>query len=41
MVKVKDFDFVFMVIDDNDLLREVCEMCREEWVMVNVVDILL
>ncbi|EAL20057.1 hypothetical protein CNBF3830 [Cryptococcus deneoformans B-3501A] len=38
-VKVKDFDLVLTAIDDNDLSREVCEMCREERVMVNVADI--
>lgn len=36
---MKDFDLVLTAIDDNDLSREVCEMCREERVMVNVADI--
>ncbi|WVQ86215.1 hypothetical protein IAT38_008383 [Cryptococcus sp. DSM 104549] len=38
-VKVKDFDLVLTAIDDNPLSQEVCEMCREERVMVNVADI--
>ncbi|WRT69142.1 uncharacterized protein IL334_006126 [Kwoniella shivajii] len=38
-VKVSDFDLVMTAIDDNDLSKEVCDLCREEKVMVNVADI--
>ncbi|WVW79443.1 hypothetical protein I302_101412 [Kwoniella bestiolae CBS 10118] len=38
-VKVKDYDLVMTAIDDNDLSKETCELCREEKVMVNVADI--
>ncbi|ODO06150.1 precorrin-2 dehydrogenase/sirohydrochlorin ferrochelatase [Cryptococcus wingfieldii CBS 7118] len=38
-IKVKDFDLVLTAIDDNDLSKEVCEICREARVMVNVADI--
>ncbi|KAK6906108.1 precorrin-2 dehydrogenase/sirohydrochlorin ferrochelatase [Kwoniella mangroviensis CBS 10435] len=38
-IKVKDYDLVMTAIDDNDLSRETCELCREEKVMVNVADI--
>ncbi|OCF35654.1 precorrin-2 dehydrogenase/sirohydrochlorin ferrochelatase [Kwoniella heveanensis BCC8398] len=38
-VKVKGFDLVMTAIDDNDLSKEVCDLCREEKVMVNVADI--
>ncbi|WVF65456.1 hypothetical protein IAT40_000184 [Kwoniella sp. CBS 6097] len=38
-IKVKDFDLVMTAIDDNDLSKEVCDLCREEKVMVNVADI--
>ncbi|KAK8843996.1 hypothetical protein IAR55_006789 [Kwoniella newhampshirensis] len=38
-IKVSDFDLVMTAIDDNPLSAQVCEMCREERVMVNVADI--
>ncbi|WWC91127.1 uncharacterized protein L201_006068 [Kwoniella dendrophila CBS 6074] len=38
-IKVKDFDLVMTAIDDNELSKEVCELCRKERVMVNVADI--
>ncbi|WWC63954.1 uncharacterized protein I303_106560 [Kwoniella dejecticola CBS 10117] len=38
-VKVKDFDLVMTAIDNNELSKEVCDLCREERVMVNVADI--
>ncbi|WVO15526.1 hypothetical protein L204_103185 [Cryptococcus depauperatus] len=38
-INVKDFDLVLTAIDDNDLSKEICEMCREARVMINVADI--
>ncbi|WWC73024.1 uncharacterized protein I206_106989 [Kwoniella pini CBS 10737] len=38
-IKVKNFDLVMTAIDDNELSKEVCDLCREEKVMVNVADI--
>ncbi|WWD21350.1 hypothetical protein CI109_105834 [Kwoniella shandongensis] len=38
-IKVTEYDLVMTAIDNNPLSQEVCEMCREKRVMVNVADI--